>query len=40
MVTGLGLAALGLFLVSGWELDVVEPRLTLHLALAGLGLGW
>ena len=39
MVTGLGLAALGLFLVSGWDLDVGEPHLTVHLAIAGLGFG-
>ncbi|MCH2520015.1 MAG: MFS transporter, partial [Dehalococcoidia bacterium] len=37
MVAGLGLTALGLFLVSGWELDVGEPQLTLHLVVAGLG---
>ena len=39
MVAGLGLTALGLFLVSGWGLDVGEPQLTLHLAVAGLGFG-
>ena len=39
MVAGLGLTALGLFLVSGWNLDVGEPQLTLHLAVAGLGFG-
>ena len=39
MVAGLGLTALGLFLVSGWDLDVREPQLTLHLAVAGLGFG-
>ena len=36
---GLGLSALGLFLVSAWELDVSEPWLTLHLVIAGLGFG-
>ncbi len=36
---GLLLTAVGLFLVSGWGLDVAEPALTLHLALAGLGFG-
>ena len=36
---GLVLAALGLFLVSGWGLEVGEPQLTLHLAVAGLGFG-
>jgi EmrB/QacA subfamily drug resistance transporter len=39
MVAGLGLTAMGLFLVSGWNLDVGEPQLTLHLAVAGLGFG-
>jgi len=39
MVTGLGLTALGLSLVSGWDLDVGEPQLTLHLAVAGMGFG-
>ena len=39
MVAGLGLAALGLFLVSGWDLDVKDPQLTLHLTIAGLGFG-
>ena len=36
---GLVLAALGLFLVSGWSLEVDEPQLTLHLVVAGLGFG-
>lgn len=36
---GLLLIALGLFLVSGWPLDVGEPELTLHLVVAGLGFG-
>ena len=36
---GLGLTALGLFLVSTWELDIGEPWLSLHLMLAGLGFG-
>ena len=38
-IAGLGLAALGLFLVSTWELDVAEPWLTLHLMVAGFGFG-
>ena len=38
-ITGLGLSAVGLFLVSTWELDVSEPWLTVHLAAAGLGYG-
>ena len=36
-VMGLVLSALGLFLLSTWELDVSEPWLTLHLVIAGLG---
>ena len=38
-VVGLGLTAVGLFLVSTWDLDVSEPWLTLHLVIAGLGFG-
>ena len=38
-MAGLVLAALGLFLVSGWGLEVGEPQLTLHLVVAGLGFG-
>ena len=38
-VMGLVLSALGLFLLSTWELDVSEPWLTLHLVIAGLGFG-
>ena len=38
-IAGLGLAALGLFLVSTWELDIAEPWLTLHLMVAGFGFG-
>ena len=36
---GLVLTSVGLFLVSGWGLDVAEPELTLHLVVAGLGFG-
>jgi EmrB/QacA subfamily drug resistance transporter len=39
IAAGLLLIALGLFLVSGWPLDVAEPELTLHLLIAGLGYG-
>ena len=39
IAVGLLLIALGLFLVSGWPLDVGEPQLTLHLVVAGLGFG-
>ena len=38
-ILGLGLSALGLLLVSTWELDIGEPWLTLHLMLAGIGFG-
>ncbi len=38
-VAGLTLASAGLFLVGSWPLDVAEPWLTLHLAIAGLGFG-
>ena len=36
---GLLLTAVGLLLVSTWTLDVADPILTLHLAVAGLGFG-
>lgn len=36
---GMLLIAFGLFLVSGWPLDVGEPELTVHLVVAGLGFG-
>ena len=36
---GLGLAAVGFLLMSGWDLDIEDPALTLHLATAGLGFG-
>ncbi|MDP6494828.1 MAG: MFS transporter [Dehalococcoidia bacterium] len=36
---GLLVAALGLFLMSGWELDISDPQFTLHLGLVGLGFG-
>ena len=36
---GLGLSAAGLFLVSTWELDIGEPRLSMHLMLVGFGFG-
>ncbi len=39
IAAGLLLIACGLFLVSGWPLDVAEPQLTLHLVVAGLGFG-
>ena len=36
---GLGMSALGLFLVSGWDLDIAEPWLTVDLVIAGFGFG-
>ena len=36
---GLLLAALGFWMMSGWELDIADPWLTLHLATAGFGFG-
>ncbi|MCI0859405.1 MAG: MFS transporter, partial [Chloroflexi bacterium] len=39
VVIGLALVAVGLLLASNWGLDVGEPELTLHLALAGFGFG-
>ena len=38
-IAGLGLAALGLFLIGTWDLDVGEPSITLHLMIAGVGFG-
>lgn len=38
-VAGLLVAALGLFLMSTWDLNIAEPRLSAHLAVAGLGFG-
>ena len=39
MVAGLALTAAGLFLAGGWQLDLGEPELTLHLAMTGFGFG-
>lgn len=36
---GLLLAALGFWLMSGWDLGIADPLLTAHLATAGLGFG-
>jgi MFS family permease len=38
-VAGLGLAAIGFFLISQWAADIRDPLLTTHLALTGLGFG-
>ena len=36
---GLALTALGYLFISGWELEVGDPALTIHLATAGFGFG-
>ena len=36
---GLIFAAIGYWLVSGWDLDIAEPELTLHLLVVGFGFG-
>ena len=36
---GLVLAGLGSLLMSGWDADVADPGMTVHLAVAGLGFG-
>ncbi|MDA1227123.1 MAG: MFS transporter [Chloroflexi bacterium] len=38
-VIGLALAAIGFWLMSGWDLTISDPALTIHLATAGLGFG-
>ena len=38
-VTGLALIGAGLLIMSSWETEVAEPRLTLPLAMAGFGFG-
>ena len=38
-ILGLALAAAGLVLLSTWDLDIAEPWLTVHLAIAGAGFG-
>ncbi len=38
-VVGLALIAAGMFRLSGWPLDIVEPRLTLDMVVAGVGFG-
>ena len=38
-MVGLGLMAVGFLFMSGWEVDVSDPILTVHLAMAGLGFG-
>ena len=36
---GLIIASIGFWLVSGWNLDIAEPELTLHLLVVGFGFG-
>ncbi|MBT97999.1 MAG: hypothetical protein CL902_05145 [Dehalococcoidia bacterium] len=38
-VVGLGMVSLGMFLASGWELNVADPELTTHLLISGIGFG-
>ena len=38
-VAGLVLIAVGMFRLSGWQVEIAEPRLTLDLVLAGAGFG-
>jgi EmrB/QacA subfamily drug resistance transporter len=38
-VAGLGVAAVGLFLMSRWDAGVADPGMTRHLVVAGLGFG-
>ena len=38
-LAGLAMAAAGMLLATGWDLEVADPELTLHLALAGFGFG-
>lgn len=38
-ITGFALAAFGLALMSRWGLEIADPAMTLHLAVAGLGFG-
>lgn len=38
-IAGFAFAAAGFALMSGWELDISDPMMTVHLALAGFGFG-
>ena len=38
-LAGLGLATLGFLLMSGWDLEIGEPALSVHLATGGFGFG-
>jgi EmrB/QacA subfamily drug resistance transporter len=39
-IAGLIVTAVGFLLLSTWSVDIAEPALTIHLAIAGLGLGF
>ena len=36
---GLAIGSIGLLYMSSWTIDIADPRMTLHLALAGFGFG-
>ena len=38
-IIGLGFAAVGYFLLTGWGLTISDPKLTIHLGITGLGFG-
>lgn len=38
-IVGLALAATGFWLMSGWDLTISDPQLTIHLATVGMGFG-
>ena len=38
-IPGLALIAVGMFRVSGWPVEIAEPRLTLDMIIAGVGFG-
>lgn len=38
-IAGLALAAVGFWLMSGWDLNVADPAMTIHLITAGVGFG-
>ena len=39
VVVGLALIAAGMFRLSGWQVEIAEPRLTLDMVMAGVGFG-
>jgi hypothetical protein len=38
-VTGLILTAAGFYMMSGWDLTIADPTMTIHLTIAGFGFG-